>query len=771
MFAQVILDIKHEEVNQTYDYIVPDDMVSFLARGMRVMVPFGAQTRLGFVVELMKESKDATKQIIDVLDPTPIIDDELFMMMDTLYEKTYALKSAIFHTVLPNEMMMSYQKKVHLLIEKACPEDLLGFFNKDHTWLLKKKDQIYYPRLKRLEQQHILKIERIIKQKAQQKLATAYTLNDKHTYQRVHLYDELIQLFQNEPLISRKTLLEKGASVSQINTLIKHQVLIVTSEVVSRESTHQFELKDKKVQLNDAQHKAYETIKKSLNQHITFLIKGVTGSGKTEVYLSLIEEVIKKRKKVLYLVPEITLIAPTLQRLQSRFDRVAMYHSGLSKGERFDAYQKVLNQEVSILLGTRSASFLPMDDLGFIIMDEEHDASYTQKEGVMYHTKDILEVRAAFHHIPLILGSATPSLTSMYQAKNGTYELLELNDRPFFLPQPKLHFVDMKEELKKNNTSVFSTLLLEKMKDRLHKNEQTILLFNRKGYAPFVLCRSCGDVPKCPHCDVSLTYYKDLNTLKCHYCGFEKPFDTTCEICHEKKVKEVGAGIEYVEHMLKKALPDANILRMDQHTTRLKGAHEDIWHQFLKGDYDILLGTQMIAKGLDFPRVTLAGVLMADMLLKVPSYEASESTFNLLTQITGRSGRFLPGEAIIQGYNLDHYAIQSVLSGYDAFYEKAMSYRKLAQYEPYKKNATLLITGDNFLKTYQHAFFLKKTFTSQNMTVLGPSFALIKKIKDQYRMTLTFKADEINLKQIMETKETFDKEGITVLYYPSLDVN
>lgn len=771
MFAQIILDIKHEEVNQTYDYIVPEQMVSFLTRGMRVMVPFGAQTRLGFVVDVINESKDATKYILDVLDPTPVIDDELFMLMDTLHEQTYALKSAIFRTVLPNEMMMTYQKKVFLLDENACPVDLLAFFNPQKTWALKKSDQIYYPRLKRLEQQNMIKIERIIKQKEHHKYEAVYTYNDQHTYQRIHAYEDVLNLFKEHETISRKSLIEQGVSVSQINTLLKHQVLILTKEVVTRQATHAFDLKDKVVTLNDAQKEAYESIKESLHRFSTFLLKGVTGSGKTEVYLSLIEDVLNNQKKVLYLVPEITLIAPTLQRLQSRFHDVAIYHSGLSKGERFDAYQKILSQEVSIVIGTRSASFLPMDDLGLIIMDEEHDASYHQKEGVMYQAKDILIERAKYHHIPLILGSATPSLTSMYLAKSGTYNLLELKDRPFFLPQPKLHFVDMKEELKKNNTSVFSTLLLDKMKDRLEKNEQTILLFNRKGYAPFVLCRSCGDVPHCPHCDVSLTYYKDLNALKCHYCGYEKPFDTTCEVCHEKKVKEVGAGIEYVEHMLIKALPNARILRMDQHTTRLKGAHEEIWHQFLKGDYDILLGTQMIAKGLDFPKVTLAGVLMADMLLKVPSYEASESTFNLLTQITGRSGRFMPGEAIIQGYNLDHYAIKSVLSGYDTFYDQAISYRKLAQYEPFKKNATLLITGENFLKTYQHAFFLKKIFTSQHMTVLGPSFALIKRIKDQYRMTLTFKADEINVKKIIETKEAYEKEGISVFYYPTLDIN
>ncbi|PKK93394.1 MAG: primosomal protein N' [Tenericutes bacterium HGW-Tenericutes-6] len=770
MFAQVILDIKHEEVNQMYDYIVPKDMVPFLARGMRVMVPFGAQTRLGIVFDVIQQSNDATKPILDVLDPTPVIDDELFMMMDDLYQSTYALKSAIFQTVLPNEIMMNYQKKVHILDEQKCPKDLLPFFNHQKIWVLKKKDQSFYPRLKRLHDQNVIKIERIIKQKEQEKLETAYRLNEHHTYQKINNYESILDQFKNEQIITRKTLLEKGVSISSIKTLIKHAVLIEEKQVLVRDIKHIFDLKDKKVMLNDAQNHAVKMIESHFKKPSIFLLKGVTGSGKTEVYLSLIEKVISQGKKVLYLVPEITLIGPAAQRLKSRFDDVQIYHSGLSKGERYDAYQNILSQKASIVLGTRSATFLPIDDLGLMIMDEEHDQSYVQKEGVMYHTRNLLIKRGLYHSIPLVLGSATPSIESMYHAKEGTYHLLELKDRPFFLPQPKLYFVDMKHELKQNNTSVFSNLLLEKMKDRLIKKEQTMLLFNRKGYAPFVLCRSCGDVPKCPHCDVSLTYYKDLNTLKCHYCGYEKPFDTTCALCNEKKVKEVGVGIEYIEHMLKKALPEAKVLRMDQHTTRLKNAHEDLWHQFLTEDYDILIGTQMIAKGLDFPKVTLSAVLMADMLLKVPSYEASESTFNLLTQITGRSGRFLPGEAIIQGYQLDHYAIKSIESGYDTFYEEAIKYRHFAQYAPFKENATLLITGYNFLKTYQHAFYLKKMYHSQGYTVLGPSFALIKKIKDQYRMTLTFKAKKLDVKNIIETKEKYAQKDISVIYYPTLDI-
>jgi len=298
--------------------------------------------------------------------------------------------------------------------------------------------------------------------------------------------------------------------------------------------------------------------------------------------------------------------------------------------------------------------------------------------------------------------------------------LLELNERPKALPLPHLHFIDMKDELKQKNTSIFSTLLLDKMKDRLIKKEQTMLLFNRKGYAPFVLCRGCGHVPMCPHCDISLTYYKDKQTLKCHYCGFEQPYDAHCMMCHEPKVKEIGVGIEYVTEQLKKTLPEARVLRMDQNATRTKGSHEWIWHQFLNEEADILVGTQMIAKGLDFPKVTLVGVLMADLLLKVPSYQSAEHTYMLLTQVTGRSGRFLPGEAIIQGYDLSHYAIQSVHKGYDLFYKEALYRRKLSNYPPFQNNAQLLVEGSSFLKTYQIAFMLKKKMTEMGLLTIGP---------------------------------------------------
>jgi primosomal protein N' (replication factor Y) len=770
MFAKVIVDIRHEEVNHAFDYIVPQSYEDFLVRGMRVLVPFGPQTRMGYVVDIITQSETATKEITEVLDVVPTLSDELFFIVEHIMKSQPALFASVFMTVIPAELAVQYQKIARLKIESACPMDIKPFFDRHGIWKLLKRDQVYYPRLKRLADKGVIDIETFIKAKETIKTETAYTFNSNHQYARISHYQVLDVLFREQDQIPRRELIASGLSVSQINTLLKHDVIRSVDQEVKRDIHHVFEIKEDRVTLNIGQKQAISAIKEHLNEPKIFLLKGITGSGKTEVYLNVMESVIRSGKQVLFLVPEITLIGPMAQHLKSRFNDVAIYHSGLSKGERFDQYRMVKNQEASILLGTRSAVFLPLEHLGLIIMDEEHDDAYQQTEGVIYHAQDIAIIKSGFHQVPLILGSATPSIVTMYQANQGLYELLELNQRPKTLPLPTIQFVDMKKELKDQNTSIFSSVLLSKMKDRLLKKEQTLLLFNRKGYAPFVLCRGCGHVPVCPHCDISLTYYKDKQTLKCHYCGFEQPYEARCMMCHEPKVKEIGVGIEYVTEQLKKVLPDARILRMDQNVTKTKGSHELIWHQFLNEEADVLVGTQMIAKGLDFPKVTLVGVLMADMLLKVPSYRSAEQTYMLLSQVTGRSGRFLPGEAIIQGYDLNHYAIKTVAETYDKFYQEALYSRKLSNYPPYTQHALILIEGISFLKTYQSAFMLKKKMIEYGITAIGPAPALIKKIKDLHRFTVTLKYQTIDMHQIFEIFKKLEQPDVRISFYPTLDI-
>ena len=770
MYAEVIIDIKHEEVNQFYDYTVPEDFSAFITRGMRVLVPFGLgnQPRLGIVVNLKDESSSATKAISDVLDSTPTIDDEMFMMLDEISKGSKELLSSLYQTVIPKELLVSYQKVVKALDMDHIPDDLKPFFNRKGVWRLSQLDQVYYQRLKRLKDLGYCTIETYVREKKTEKTIKVYQFQNHHGYPKIDRYPGLIDYHDTESELKKEDLYELGLTDSMINTLVKQGVFTVRDMDVKREIAHVFDLDDKRVTLSAEQVNASNHIKKS-NDYQVFLLKGITGSGKTEVYLDVIEDVLSKGKKVLVLVPEIQQIPQMAQRLKSRFERVAIYHSALSKGERYDEYRSIIKDEVDVILGTRSAVFLPINRLGMIIIDESHDGSYQQQEGVYYDAVELAIERAKYHHIPIVLGSATPRIADMYEAEQQRYELLELTKRPFNLPLPTLHYVDMKEELKAKHYHIFSRPLLKAIEERINKHEQTILLMNKKGYAPFVMCRACGDVPKCSHCDVSLTFYKDKKILKCPYCGYEIPFESTCQVCHEPKVKEVGVGIEYAEEQLKKLMPKARILRLDQSQTKTKNAHEILWHDFKSESYDILLGTQMISKGLDLPKVTLVGVLLTDMLLKVPSYMSSEKAYMLLTQVTGRSGRMMQGEAYLQGYDLNHFVLKSLSEGYDAFYKEALYQRKLLGYEPYGQTSQLLFSGISFLKTYQKAFMMKKDIQKMGFTVLGPSQATIKKMKDQYRFTLTLKYQKMDLTPLFRLIESHQQQDISISFIPKLD--
>lgn len=769
MFAKIVIDIKHEEVNQLYDYIVPQAFEGFLTRGMRVIVPFGNMERLGFVVSLCEESRSATKEIKEVLDSIPTIDDELFMLLDVMSKGSPELISSLYQTVIPPELLVSYQKVARIVEPKSIPEDLKPFFSKTGIWRLKVSDQIYYPRLKRLFDQKHITLETEIKEKKTENKLKIYRYNPKHNYHMIDKYPVIEDVKTENKLYEKNELIKLGLSDSMIKTLCKHHVLVESVIDKRRNITHVFDLNDKKVKLTEEQLVAVETINNASNSDV-FLLKGITGSGKTEVYLKVIEHITKNKGSVLVLVPEIQAIPQMAQRLKSRFDGVAIYHSGLSKGERYDEYRSILKGESSIILGTRSAVFLPIQNLKMIIVDEEHDENYIQHEPVFYDTKELVLSLSKMKNIPVVLGSATPSINAMYHAEKKDYILLELTKRPFDLPLPKLILVDMKNELKAKHYSIFSRPLLEGIESRIKKHEQTILLLNRKGYAPFVMCRSCGDVPKCEHCDVSLVFYKDKKILKCPYCGYEKAFEATCSKCSEPKVKEVGIGIEYVEEQLKKIMPKARILRMDKAMTKTKNAHEIIWNDFKNEEADILIGTQMVSKGLDFPKVTLVGVLLADMLHKIPSYQSAEKAFILLMQMTGRSGRALSGEAIIQGYDLNHFSIQGLEKGYDAFYKEALYQRKLLGYQPFNETSQILLSGESFLKTYQQAFVLKKELIKLGFDVLGPAQALIKKIKDQYRFTLTLKYQKRDLIPLFNYIDKMKTDAIKISFIPTLDI-
>ena len=493
--------------------------------------------------------------------------------------------------------------------------------------------------------------------------------------------------------------------------------------------------------MNAEQQVAVETILQSVQeqQSQTYLLEGITGSGKTEVYLQVIAEVLNQGKTAIMLVPEISLTPQMVQRFKSRFgEHVAVMHSGLSQGEKYDEWRKIERGEAEVVVGARSAIFAPIENIGVIIVDEEHEASYKQEETPRYHARDLAIWRSEYHHCPVFLGSATPSLESRARAQKNVYQRLRLTQGANQAATlPTIDVVDMRKEVENGNVSSFSMSLQEKLQERLEKNEQSVLLLNRRGYSSFVMCRDCGYVLPCPNCDISLTLHMDSKTMKCHYCGHEERIPYRCPNCGQDKIRYYGTGTQKVEEELQTLLPDSRILRMDVDTTRRKGAHEKILRTFGEGQADILLGTQMIAKGLDFPNVTLVGVLNADTALNLPDFRSSERTFQLLTQVSGRAGRAeKPGEVIIQSFNPEHYAIQlAKAQDYEDFYTKEMYIRHRGDYPPYY--FTVQITASHpeeneaAKQMFQIATKLKQGLSPQAI-LLGPTPNAIMRVNNRY---------------------------------------
>jgi len=768
MIARVVIDLKVKTLNRLFDYFVAPKDQNIIEKGMRVSVPFGNhdQKRLGYVIDIINESEHATKEVIEVLDIIPTLTSETFKYINFLLETNNNLLINAIETVIPSELFLDYYKKVVLKNKEALSENLKLVFGNKTELNLDKRFLPFKTELKRLINKKVLTIENVYKQRVTEKTINIITYQGNNNYARYDQYLDLISFVKNNENLTRTKINEQGYSLSSVNTLIKNDVFKVEEISVDRKVEFLEQDKIPKHILNQEQKDAFTEITNNLGKNKTYLLHGITGSGKTEVYMQVMKKVLENNQKVLYLVPEIALIAPLMRQLRSRFnENITHYNSNISVGERYDAYQNIINNKTNIIVGTRSAVFLPINDLGLIIIDEEHDHSFIQTERIEYKTIDIAMIKAKLYQAPVILGSATPSVNSMYKALNNEYKLLKLTKRATKKNLPLIHYVDMKEELKLGNTKIFSNLLYDKINDRLKKNEQVILLFNRKGYAPFIMCRQCGHIPNCPKCDVSLTYYKSQNELKCHHCGHFEDNITVCPVCESDKIRPIGVGIEHIESEVKKHFKTAKTIRMDATTTTRKGSHEAIWNDFKDLKYNILIGTQMVSKGLDFPNVTLVGILMADMHLKVPSYFASEKTYALLTQMSGRSGRKMFGESIIQGYNLDHYAIKAVDLGYDYFYKQALYERKLANYIPFYNVVQILVTSKSYLKSYQVAFKLKKTLKNKFKFILGPAESIIRYIKDEYRFVITIKDKKINHQFIFDEINKLSSEDVGIYFH------
>lgn len=693
--AEVIVDVPTMQTDQPFTYLVPSEMETALQVGMRVEVPFGNGNRhvQGFVMAIQKSEESANpslKAVIRLLDLAPVVNEELLSLADYMKKITYAFKITCLQTMLPSVMKAEYDKLIYPLAD--TPEVQVLFDQREVISWKEAEEEGSLSQLIRWRQEQLVDIKYEVHTRNKVKtirlvrsLLTEKQIEEEWAKLRQNAKKQkelllcLSELSQEEPIAYFKN---KGISTAVLNQgKEKGWLEFIESERYRDPYKDRVFDQTTALELNAEQKNAVEQIITAGQQQKdqVFLLEGITGSGKTEVYLQAIADVLSENKTAIMLVPEIALTPQMVERFKGRFgESVAVLHSGLSQGEKYDEWRKIEREEAQVVVGARSAIFAPLKNIGLIIIDEEHESSYKQDETPRYHARDLAIWRSKYHHCPIVLGSATPSLESRARAQKGVYQLLQLNHRAKAAAQlPAIEIVDMREEFQNHRTSTFSANLQEKIQNRLDKKEQTVLLLNRRGYSSFVMCRDCGFVLPCPNCDISLTLHMDTRSMRCHYCGHEEPIPNRCPNCGGNKIRYYGTGTQKVEEELRELYPQARILRMDVDTTRRKGAHEQILQKFGAKEADILLGTQMIAKGLDFPEVTLVGVLNADTSLNLPDFRSSEHTFQLLTQVSGRAGRAeKAGEVVIQTFNPQHYAIElAKKQNYEQFYQQEMHVR------------------------------------------------------------------------------------------------
>ncbi|MEG0355378.1 MAG: primosomal protein N' [Lachnospiraceae bacterium] len=718
MYANIIVDITHEKLDRVFEYLVPTQLESILKVGMEVLVPFGNGNRKtkGYVTGLAQTCKyeaGKVKSILGIPPKSMAIETTLVALAAWMREHYGGTMIQSLKTVLPIKQKENekIQKKVRLLLEEAPGKEKLD-------WFLHKNQKARARLLAALLDEPVLDYEKVTKQ--------------------LNIAKPVIQALETQGILK------------------------VESQSVYRNPVKTQEQKENLFDYTKEQIEAVEDFWTDYNQGIrkTYLLYGVTGSGKTEVYMEMIGRVIKEGRQAIVLIPEIALTYQTVMRFYQRFgDRVSIINSRLSAGERYDQMMRAKNGEIDVMIGPRSALFTPFRKLGLIVVDEEHESTYKSEQVPRYHARETAEERAKLENASVVLGSATPSLESYYRAKKGTYELLRLQNRTGQQTMATVYTVDLREEMRNGNRSIISDRLRELMEDRFLKKQQMMLFLNRRGYAGFVSCRACGYVAKCPHCDVALSYHQN-GKLVCHYCGYETPQITVCPTCGSKHVGGFRAGTQQIEELVKKEFPQARVLRMDMDTTKAKDGHEKILSAFAKGEADVLVGTQMIVKGHDFPHVTLVGILAADLSLYADDYRAGERTFQLLTQAAGRAGRGNEkGEVVIQTYSPDHYSIQTAAhQDYESFYEEEMKYRELMGYPPVEQLMAVLLSSREEALLDTAAGYLKefavRADKAKEMQIIGPTSPYVGKINDIYRRIIYFKQEKegplIEMKEHLE---------------------
>jgi len=675
MYVEILVEIKSKHVDKVFTYKVTDDLEQKVEIGKRVLVPFGKQIVEGYILNILSDTTIDAKEIIDIIDDEPVLNEEMLKMGYFLKEKTLCSLSLCYSSMLP----------------KA----------------LKAKNGVVVN--KKLEKYLILKIP----------------LEDALERVKSNTQKDILLLFTTLKVLKKEA---NHISISATKTLIKNGILEEVNEEVYRYQRENVAHATAKV-FNDEQMSAYLKIKGGLNRRETFLLHGVTGSGKTEIYLKLIGDVINNGKTALVLVPEISLTPQLIKRFEAYFDisMIAILHSGLSDGERYDEWRKITSGTVKIVIGARSAVFAPLTNLGIIILDEEHSESYKQENNPRYHALDIAIKRSETWNCPVILGSATPTLNSMARAQKKIYTYVPLMKRANGSILPKCEIVDMTGEVTCGH-SILSRELECKIIEKLDKNEQVMLLLNRRGFSTTITCSNCGFTYRCPNCDITLTYHKSTNTLRCHYCGYTKYKENACPKCHEDALNYYGLGTEKLTEYLENIFPTARIIRMDRDSTANKGMYEKITSDFYNHKYDILVGTQMISKGLDFPFVSLVGIINADASLNIPDFRSNEKTFSLLYQASGRAGRAnTTGEVIIQTFYPNNYILNCVkMNDYFKFYKYEMNIRKTLKYPPFYYLVSLTIKSKQYDVASKEARNTKE-YLEQNIDsssiILGPSTA------------------------------------------------
>ena len=821
-YAKVIVRNNSIYTDNLFTYKIPSILHDDIDIGHRVLVPFGKGNKPteAFVFELTDtiDENIKVKEIVDALDRNPIFkeeDLELVKWMKNRYLCTYI---DCINLIYPKGYKLNNYKSIILgkifneLNEYDLKEEIdqLEKSQKDIIdVILKNKGKIRIDKLKNIKTLNSL----LDKMKKKELIEIIWEYKDHKNEKKIEYISlkynnseideiikinkiklgskqkQIIELLKNNDKVESLAIIDiLKTSRQSINSLLDKDLIVKEEELLYRKPQNKYDVENKDIKLNEDQIRVINSICEDMFEYDKkpYMIHGVTGSGKTEVYMEIIDYALKQGLDSIVLVPEIALTPQTISRFKNRFkDIVGVFHSQLSEGEKHDVYRGIKEGEIRILIGARSALFAPFNSLGVVIIDEFHETSYKSDKNPKFNTLEVARYMSIKQNISLVLGSATPSVEEYYKTENNEYNLYTIDKRANLKPLPKIELVDMKEELNNGNKSIFSSKLQNEIDNQIKSNNQVILFLNRRGYASFVSCRECGYVFKCKHCDISLTYHKATNTGRCHYCGYEEIIPKTCPECSSIYIKPFGVGTQKIEEELKSIYPNIRVLRLDKDTTSQKGSLEEILNKFKNKEADVLIGTQMLSKGLDFDNVTLVGVLSADMILKFPDFKSSETTFQLITQVSGRAGRAKKeGKVIVQSYDTDHYAIRRAINyDYKGFYEDEIKIRKVFGYTPFSNMISVVVSGENeriveksIRNMYSSLIYLLNQRGIINTDfILGPSPCTITKINQNHRWQILFKDDniEINLlkgiiKYICITKRdlVFDKD-INI----SIDIN